>query len=508
MRSNIWKAAGMLTILTVIAKVIAFGREMVIAYSYGAAFSTDAYFLAEGLAANIIYAFTAALSVAFVPLYIENKKAHSQDFVVTSLAAAGIVSACISGVVFLGSDKIAHIIAPAYDTVQLRQVALYIQILAIGMLFPLFTNIFSSILNAERIYGYTAFTGIIYSFTAILFSIVFCKSLGVLALVISIPVSYFLQCVVLFLRTRKVVSFCGKPNFRDTRMKSLLKMSLPILLSNTVVEINQTVDRLLAAGFGEGAVSALSYSKTLSSFLNSLFTSTIITVLFTELSYDAGRENLFTYIGTLKKGSLILLILSLPIVFVIIFSDYDIVNIVYGRGVFNEQAVILTSKAFACYSIVFPFTVLQAYLVKAFYALEDTISPMKNGIFCIVVNIILSILLSDQFGFEGIAVATSISTVIAVLLLLGRLKKKIGTMRIFRMKSMLKVLICSAGIIVILIIVNREIAWENSLLVVFRNTSICFFGYFAGLILIKCEEMEQIWRDIKTKFAGIVERRK
>ena len=150
MKSSLLKSAGLLIIITFISKAIGFVREIIIAYYYGASFSTDAYFLAMGLISNVLYAFTTALSVAFLPLYIENKrKSRSQNFVSVSCIVTGVISIAVSGIVFVCSEGIAKLTAPSYNAQQLYYVGMYMRILAVGMLFPLFTNIFTSILNAE-----------------------------------------------------------------------------------------------------------------------------------------------------------------------------------------------------------------------------------------------------------------------------------------------------------------------------------------------------------------------
>ncbi len=491
MKTNIWRMLGSLTALTLIGKIIAFLREMVIAYCFGAAFSTDAYFLAWGLIGDVLYAFTTAISVAFLPLYIESKREEKSDrFVSGTIVICGSISIGLAILIYLGAKELAVLIAPSYNEDKLRYVVLYIQILAGGMIFPLLSNIFSSILNAERIYSYTAFTGIVYSLIAIIFSVSLKDYWGVLSLVISIPIAYLLQCIVLYIRTKRDTTFNWTINLKDKYINKLLKNAVPILISNAVIEINQMVDRLLATGFGDGSVSALAYSKTLSSFINSLFASTIITVLFTELSYDSERESLSKFHALLRSGFIVLLILTIPIVMTIMFTSYDIVNIVYGRGAFDSNAVFLTARSLVCYSVAFTFTVLQAYFVKAFYALGDTRKPMEYGICCILLNIIMSIFLSQKIGFEGIAIGTSISTCVAVIILVFGLWRKLGKLTIFQgKKTIISIFFCTGVTFLCLKLVNTEISWSNSYLKFGINTLVCFAIYFVGLYLLECKEI-------------------
>lgn len=487
MNNTLLKTTSILMVLTFIAKVIAFLREMLIAYFYGAAASTDAYFLSEGLMSNILYALNTAISVAFLPLYIKRKKKQgSERFLAETLGMAILFAGLVFLIINVCSKPIAAILAPQELMKQQGEISLYLKILSTGMFFSLMTNIFLNLLNAERVYGYAAFTGIIYSITIILFSLFFRNRLGILALVGAIPVAYLLQSIFLYLRSLKVLKVKVLFHLRSPDIKNLIKNSMPILFSNTVVELNQIIDRFLAGQFGDGAISALSYSKTLCSFVNSLFFTTIITVLFTEITYIVNDKLKFQ--KEIQKGIACLFMITVPIVCSVIFLNFDIVKIVYGRGAFKYESIKTTSQALLYYNISFSFTIIHAFLVKAFYALEDTMIPMKNGIICMSINIVLSILLSRVIGFNGIAIGTSISTVLAVFLLYRKLKIKL---EIKPDKSFIKIYAkCLLGGVVssmFFIFINQFLSFNNSLWKFLFCSLIIFVTYILSLIILKCE---------------------
>lgn len=501
MKLSLLKSTGILVFITFLSKVIGFAREVIIAYCYGAAFPMDAYFLAMGLVSNVLYAFTTASSVAFLPLYVEHKRdGKSQNFAAASIVAMGMVSLCVAGLIFCNADKIAKLAAPSYGIEELRYVELYMKILTAGVLFSFLANIFLSILNAERIYGYAAFSGIIYSATIVSLSLALQKRLNVLALVIAVPTAYFLQCMILFFRSGRFLLFKGRICFKGSRIDSLMKNAFPILLGNTVIELNQFVDRLLAVRFGDGAVSALSYANTLNSFVNSLFVGTLITMYFTEFSYIAAEKKNEEFVKTFKSGFLSMVILTLPIAYVILFCSQSIVSIVYGRGAFDETAVAMTSQAVVRYGIGFPFTILQAYLVKAFYAMGDTKSPTKNSMVCVAINIMLSVILAGKMGFNGIPLATSISTVLAVGLLTRQLRRRFSDEKKGEYGNDIgKIALVSAATCIGLGIMNKAVPWSNNYFKCFVNAAACFTAYFSGLVLTRCYEAARIWNLIKER---------
>ena len=86
----------------------------------------------------------------------------------------------------------------------------------------------------------------------------------------------------------------------------------------------------------------------------------------------------------------------------------------------------MTSIALACYSIGMIGFGLREILSKIFYSIQDTKTPMLNGALAMGVNIILNIILIKFLGHAGLALATSISSLICIVLLFNSLKQKIG----------------------------------------------------------------------------------
>ena len=108
-----------------------------------------------------------------------------------------------------------------------------------------------------------------------------------------------------------------------------------------------------------------------------------------------------------------------------IFSK-EIVVLLFGRGAFTPEAAEMTSNALFYYSIGMIAFGLRDILARAFYALQDTKTPMINATIAVVVNIILNLILSRYMGIGGLALATSISAVVSALLMFITLRKKIG----------------------------------------------------------------------------------
>ena len=103
-----------------------------------------------------------------------------------------------------------------------------------------------------------------------------------------------------------------------------------------------------------------------------------------------------------------------------------VVRILFERGAFNDRSTTLTATALVFYSVGMVGFGLRDILGKVFYSLKDTKTPMINGIIAVVLNIVLNIALVKVMGHGGLALATSLSAIICIILLFISLKKKIG----------------------------------------------------------------------------------
>ena len=89
-------------------------------------------------------------------------------------------------------------------------------------------------------------------------------------------------------------------------------------------------------------------------------------------------------------------------------NSTNIVTIIYGRGAFSSDAIHLTAQALQFYSIGFLFEGIRELIAKTFYAFGNTKTPTYYGVLSVVLNIILSIVLSRFMGIGGITLALSL----------------------------------------------------------------------------------------------------
>jgi putative peptidoglycan lipid II flippase len=126
--------------------------------------------------------------------------------------------------------------------------------------------------------------------------------------------------------------------------------------------------------------------------------------------FDTLSPQLFRYLR-------IVFFVTLPAAIGIMMTAGPIVQAIYQRGAFDENAVALTSQALFFYAIGFPAYAIARIFRGTYFGLKDTWTPTKISLGCIGIKIVVAWLLVGPMAHRGIALADSISQIINVVLL-------------------------------------------------------------------------------------------
>ena len=191
-----------------------------------------------------------------------------------------------------------------------------------------------------------------------------------------------------------------------------------------------------------------------------------------------------------------------------VFSE-EIVRFLFGRGAFSQEAIAMTAKALFFYSPGMVAFGTRDILLRAFYALQDTRSPMINSSIGGAINIGLNIVLSRYLGIGGLALATSVAGIISSVLLFIALRRKIGRFGLRAIiTSFLKVVVASSlmGVIcyscfhIFLNLVSRDIALLISI-------GVGALVYAVMIFLLKIPEVERTVEILRSKLEVMARKR-
>lgn len=513
---NLLKATIGVSLFTIASKVFGFIREALVAAYYGSNSATDAYFLAQNMPKMLFPAICNSLSAAFLSIYVSKSVQESDlegdKFASKALTVAALIAILLSAGGIIFAQWIVPVFAPGFDAETAQLATKLTQIVMVSFIMLMGQCMFAAILNARKLFVRVQLGSILLNVVIIAGIFIFGDTKDVAILTWTTVIGHTLQNILLFVFARKRFKFSMPRNVFDSDVKRMLRLALPILLGNSVYQINNIVDKNLASNLGEGAVSALSYSGTLNLLVVAVFITSLTTVLYPTLTRNAAEGKTDEYSSNLLNSISMIGIVIIPIsIITFIFSD-DIVRIVYERGEFDPEATRLTSAALKYYALGFVFTGVREMMIKGFYARENSKTPMINGIIAVGVNIVASVILSRYMGIAGIALGTAISGLLAAVLLLISMRRDLESVRISdKKKSLLSMLaagiVCTGVLIGVdkLLISFSDMGTLGTLLRFVAAIVVGGGAYVAVLMLTKCEEVTMIAKYAKkmlSKFKG------
>ena len=216
-----------------------------------------------------------------------------------------------------------------------------------------------------------------------------------------------------------------KINLKDPVMKDMMILILPVVIGVGANQINSIVDKSLASLLGTEVVASFSYAIKLYEFVQALFITSILAVIYPRLSSMIVSDRMDSFLNSLKKTMNVIIVALVPIIVGCIVLSRQIVEVLFQRNAFTSKDTTMTASILWIYVIGILAFALRDVLTRGFYSMEDSKTPMINSIISIVFNISLNLILVKPLGYKGLAIATAVSAYIGLLLFNRSMRKKI-----------------------------------------------------------------------------------
>lgn len=502
------KATIIVMIITVISKIVGFGREIALSYVYGASSITDAYLISHTIPLTIFSFISAGIGTGYIPLYSrirkENGQASANQFTSNLCNVLLVICTIIVVVVLLFTEPIVKVFASGFSGETLTLAVKFTRITVFGIYVTGLLGIFAAYLRIYENYLIPALIGFPMNFLIIISLFVSAKT-NVFILAIGTLLATLAQLVMLIPFVYKLgFKHNFNLNMKDEHLRAMLIIALPVIIGTSVNEINVLVDRILASGIAVGGISALNYARRLNEFVQGLFVTSITTVIFPIISKLAAENNVKRLKHTISEAIAMVCLLVIPITIGAMVFSRQIVSLLFGRGAFTGEAISMTANALFYYSIGMIAFGLRDILARAFYAQQDTKTPMINSAISVVINIVLNIILAKYLGIGGLALATSISSIVAMVLMFVTLRKKIGPFGLKMLaRSFMKIIVAS-----VIMGFLAYISFSYAKLLLNENISLIIAIGFGALVygililLMRIPEVDSILNILKKKIKG------
>ena len=430
--SKVAKAAVGLMAATLIAKFLGFGRELALASSYGASSTSDAFLVAMNIPAVLFTAVGTSLDTAFIPLYCDVKAKQGKKGAIRfannvfNIIALICLALSIIGVIF--APQITKLFAVGFTGERLKEAVYFTRVTLLGMVFLGTSYIMMAYLQVNEnfiIPGLMSVPNNIIVIIAIIISAKINPYLLPWGALIAVATQVLFQIPFAIKK-----GFRYKPiiDFKDEHLKKMLWLVGPVLIGVGVNQISVVVDKSISSTLAVGSVSALNYANKLNQFVTGMFIVSISSVIYPMLSKLSSEDNKKKFNESIVTACNTITLLVIPITVGAIILAEPIVKMLFQRGAFDARATHMTAIALQFFSIGLIGFGLRDILGKVFYSLQDTRTPMMNGVLAMGLNIILNLFFINFTNMQlaGPAFATSLAAITTIILLFRSLRKKIG----------------------------------------------------------------------------------
>lgn len=418
--------------LTLVSRLLGLVRDILIARFLGAGVVSDAFFTAFKLP-NVFRRMFAegAFNAAFVPLYAkrieQDGEAAADGFASESAAWLFAVVAFLVIVFELTMPWSLNIIAFTMDKTTVENgitpydlAVLYAWLTMPYLLFMSMTALFSGVLNTRNHFALAAGVPIVLNILMI-GTLVLAgglewsqRNIG-LALSGAITVSGAVQMALVIWGCRKAGVKLGfrRPRYTPA-VRRLVTLGIPGIISAGITQINLLVSHFIALSQASAA-SWLTYADRLYQLPLGMIGIAMGVALLPTLSRSirAGREG--DAKTTLNRGIEISLFLTLPAAVALYVIPDFLISGIYQRGAFTSETTLQVAKALRWFALGLPGFVLLKVLTPAFFARENTRTPMIWAGISAAINLSLGWTLFNVMGFHGLALATSVAAWVNVM---------------------------------------------------------------------------------------------
>lgn len=515
-QGKIARAAGVMSIATLISRVLGYIKDMILAVYFGATGLSDTFFVAFRIP-NLLRELFAegSMSSAFIPVLTEHQTRHGDDEAnrlvnITFTVLLTIVGAItVLGIIF--TPAIVTLMAPGFLNApeKFRMTVLLTRIMFPFLLFISLAALVMSALNTRKVFFVPALAPAALNIALIAAILLLTPIMEqpIFAVAVGVALGGFVQFAFQlpsFFRSGYNLRF--NYYFSHPAVKKMAILVLPATVGMAVAQINIFTSTILASYLPQGSITYLYYSMRLIQFPIGIFGVAMGMAVLPALSEHAVKGDMALLRDDFSFALRLLFFITLPAMAGLIALREPIVNILFQRGVFDYAATRGTAEALLYYSVGI-WAIVGARIVAAtFYSLQDTKTPVKVAVAAMLSNIIISLALMGPLRHSGLALANALASSINFIALFFLLRKRLGSIDARKiLKSFVKT--CLASLIMGLVgwlILHGDI-WKvhgkaiEKTIYLSGTIMVCLGVYTLLCFLLRSDEMAYAYSGIKNR---------
>ena len=435
------RAAGLISALTLLSRLLGLAREQVFAALLGAGLYADAFQAAFRIP-NLLRDLFAegALSAAFVPTYAralaEGGAARARQLSSRVLTLLAVVLGALVILGLLLARPLVHALAPGFEDVPGKE---DVTVLLTRIMLPFlpvvsFAAVAMGMLNAEERYGPPALAPSLFNLVTILWAAaLWAMGFDLATVAVGWAVGTLLGGLAQFLVQVPPLWRAGwrfRPEWApgDPGIRAIAGLMAPATMGLAAVQVNIFVSTIFAS-HEPGAVSWLTYAFRILYLPIGVFGVALGTIATTGLARRAAAGDMEGLRETLRQSLRMLAFLTLPATVGLVALAVPIIRLLFERGRFGAHDTERTAAALTLYAVGLVAYTGVKVLAPAFYSLGRPRVPLAASASAVATNLVVILALHPRIGYRAVALGTSLGALVNAIVLLASFERGVGGLR-------------------------------------------------------------------------------
>ncbi len=431
--NSVVSAAVIVASLSVLSRFVGFIRDRVLSGLFGAGDQLDIYYSAFKIPDLILQLLViGALSAAFIPTFTkyfgkDNQKAWNYTNNLLNILTIVFLILAVAGIVL--APIYVPLLVPGFTPDKQAAVIESSRIIFLGQIFFVVSLVFGSVLQGAKRFALYSLAPIVNNVGILLGAWFLVPLIGPTGLAWGAVLGALFHALIQSLGVY-ALGYRYKPlfNFADGEVKTTLTQMVPRVMGLAVGQVNLIVMTSLASLLAVGSVTVLQFAFNLNFFPIGVIGVSYAIAAFPTFCDFANSKELGKLREALSSTVRQVMFFIVPATFITLLLRAQIVRLVYGAGVFDWDATILTADVLGILAISFFAQSLVYVLVRVYFALNDTWSPFFIALIAAALNIVLGVILTPTYGLLALGLAISLSAIAQLVLLWVILKQKLGSL--------------------------------------------------------------------------------
>lgn len=433
-QTNVFSAAAFIFAAFLLSAFLGLVRTRILASFFGASRDLDIYFAAFRIP-DILYQLLVmgALSSSFIPVFtkllVDKNIEESNNFASICINISFLVFLVFDFLVLIFAESLCRVLTPGFSADNINLMASLTRIMVSAQIFFIIGNYLTGILQSFSHFLFPALASTFYNVGIILGTLLLTPKIGIYGPTFGVLLGTFLFFIIQVPISWKMgFRYRLNFNYKNPHFQKMFRIMIPRTLSLGVTQIEFSSDLFISSFLQAGRYTIFNYGIVLMSLPIRLFAASIGQASLPTLSSLFSENKIKEFSDILKTSIRQIFFFVIPMTVLIVVLRVPFVRIAFGAKIFSWDATVLTGQVLAALSLGILGQSATQILLRAFYAVKNTKTPLYLSLISVFANVVCSLFFVFilKFNIVGLALSTSFSSfLLAILLYIYLVKNKI-----------------------------------------------------------------------------------